>query len=399
MSVIKTDEIMESVYWPRLIETVLEDVQKTFPVTVITGPRQSGKSTLLNVFLKRKHATVINLDDPEFRALLREDPISYLEQVPKPVLIDEIQQMPELASYIKILVDRDRTPGNWYITGSQQFSVMKHMAESLAGRAAVLSLPTFQLQERKNVNSLEYFLLGSTYPEPAVNTTVRTDIWYSSYLQTYLERDVRSIMNIVDLRDFEQLLRLLAARTSQVLNYSHLSNAIGISVPTVKRWISVLEASYIILLVPPFFKNLGKRIIKAPKLYFYDIGLVNYLIGINDINILLKGPLAGPLFETAIVSEMYKRKLGSGIKPELYHWRSQSGIEVDLITSEEGSYVPHEIKLSANIKPAFYKNLQYWLKLNETGQEKGKGTGHLITNCKSSLPLPKSIRNIYWQDI
>ncbi len=390
-------KIMASVYWPRLIETVLEEVQKTFPVTVVTGPRQSGKSTLLSMFLKGKGATVINLDDPGFRELLRDDPLSYLKQVQKPVLIDEIQQMPELASYIKILVDRDRTPGTWYITGSQQFSVMKHISESLAGRAAVLSLPTFQLRERKNINSLEDFLLGSSYPEPAVNSAVRRDIWYSSYVQTYLERDVRSIMNISDIRDFEQLLRLLAARTSQVLNYSHLSNELGISVPTVKRWISILEASYIIFLLPPFFKNLGKRIIKAPKLYFFDIGLVNYLIGLSDINLLLNGPLAGPIFETAIISEVYKYKLGRGIKPELYYWRSQSGIEVDLITSEKGSYTPHEIKLSKNIKPAFYKNLQYWLKLNETDQS--KGTGYLITNCKSSLPLPKNIGNIHWQDI
>ena len=305
--------------------------------------------------------------------------------------------MPELASYIKLLVDQERTAGSWYITGSQPFSVMKQISESLAGRAAVLSLPPFQLQERQDVDSLEDFLLKSSYPEPASNPAVNVDVWYSSYVQTYLERDVRSLMNISDLRDFEQLLRLLAARTAQVVNYSHLSRELGISVPTVKRWISVLEASYIVFLVPPFFKNLGKRIIKAPKLYFYDIGLINYLVGIKDFQLLRNGPLAGPIFENAVISEFVKREHARGIKPELYFWRSQSGIEIDLITLENGKYIPHEIKLSSNIKPAFFKGLRTWLNLN--APKDSVGPGYLVSSCNKALPLPRNIRNIYWKDV
>ncbi len=382
-------------YRTRVLEKTIRETAETFPVIVITGPRQSGKSTLIHHVCRNKKATFINLDDPEFRALLMDDPSGYLEKAAKTVVIDEIQYMPELLSHVKILVDRNRTPGSFYITGSQQFQVMKNISESLAGRAAVLSLPTFQLQENNTGASLEKFLLTSTYPEPALNTKINTKIWYSSYLQTYLERDVRSILNVQNIRDFEQLIRLLAARTAQELNYSVLSKQLGISVPSIKRWISVVEASYIIFLLPPFYKNYGKRIIKSPKLYFYDTGLVNYLIGITEPNLLFNGPMAGAIFENAVVTDIVKQKYGTGIKPELYFWRSQSGIEVDLIIPEQGAFVPCEIKLSNSIKPGHYRNLQYWLK--QSGQE--DGTARIISNCSKPVPLPHNIRNIHWSEL
>lgn len=382
-------------YWPRLIEKTISETEKTFPITVITGPRQSGKSTLLKNYFSQKKVSFIYLDDPVNRSLLADDPLSSLEALKKPVIIDEIQYMPEIASYVKILVDRDRTPGQWFITGSQQFSVMKNISESLAGRAAILSLPTFQIKERKDISDIGSYLLRGSYPEVAVNQNINRDIWYSSYTQTYLERDLRSMVNITDLRDFESFLRLLASKSSLELNYSTISNHIGISVPTVKRWISVLEASYIIFLLPPYLKNFGKRIIKSPKVYFYDTGLINYLVGIRDSDFLLKGPMAGALFETAAVSEIYKAKYAGGVKPEMYYWRSQSGIEVDLILPENGVYIPYEIKLSGTIKPLFYKNIRRWLELNSQKDTKG----YLITNCKRDLPLPKNIENIYWKDL
>jgi len=324
-----------------------------------------------------------------------EDPLHYLHDLPKPIILDEVQYLPEITTHLKILVDRDRTPGQWYMTGSQQFSVMRNVSESLAGRAAILSLPTFQLKERNDIKNLSDFVLSGNYPELVVNKKIDSNIWYSSYLQTYLERDVRMILNVTNLRDFKQFIRLLAARTAQILNYSILAKDLGISVPTIKRWISILEASYIIFLLPPFFNNFGKTITKSPKLYFYDIGLVNYLVGIRNIEFLINGPMAGAIFETAVISEIMKNKYAEGIKPVLYFWRSQSGVEIDLIAPVNGAYVPYEIKLAGNIKPQFYKNIQYWLKLSNQPKQKG----YLITNCSEKVPLPHNITNLYWKDL
>jgi len=378
-------------YLTRLIERILSDAANTFPAIVISGPRQSGKTTLLKNFIKK--GTFLTLDDPNFRALLSENPIDYLSTLQKPVVIDEIQYMPELTQTIKILIDRDRSPGNWFITGSQQFSVMKSISESLAGRAAILSLPTFTYSERKLQKELVPYLLESSYPEPLLYKKVNQDLWYSSYLQTYLERDVRALMNIENLRDFEQFIRLLASRTATQLNYSSFANDLGLSVPTIRRWISILEASYIIYLLPPFYKNYGKRLIKAPKIYFLDPGLVNFLIGIKNETFLLNGPMAGAIFENAVISEMVKKEYSRGIKPEMYYWRSQSGKEIDLLMPVDGEITPFEIKLSSTIKPLFYKNLQYWLELSEQNNK-----GYLITNCMKHLPLPGNIKNFYWKD-
>ncbi len=229
-----------------------------------------------------------------------------------------------------------------------------------------------------------------------VNKKIDPLIWYSGYIQTYLERDLRSIINLPNLRDFENFLRLTAAHVSQEFNASRISGKISVSVTTVKRWVSVLESSYILFFLPPFYENFGKRIIKAPKIYFYDTGLVNFLIGIKDSGFLLNGPMGGALFENAIISGLYKLKYAKGIKPEIYFWRSQSGIKIDLIIPENGKYIPYEIKLSSSIKPLFYKNLLYWFEL--TGRKDIKG--YLITNCKQTqLPLTENIANIYWKNM
>lgn len=382
-------------YLRRSLEKTLSTARKTFPATVICGPRQSGKSTLLAQYIKPQPESLLSLDNPEVRRLLLDDPAHYLAQIPTPIVLDEIQYAPEILTHVKLLIDKDRSPGQWFITGSQQFSVMKNVSESLAGRAAVFSLPPFNLHERNNVKDLADFLLGSSYPELAVNHEIDQDIWYASYLQTYIERDVRMILNIVDLRDFEQFIRLLAVHTGQELNMNKFSKQLGVSVPTIKRWISVLEASFIIFLLPPYFKNFGKRIVKSPKIYFYDIGLVNHLVGIKDLDILTNSPMAGPIFETAAVSEMMKIRFAEGIKPALYFWRSQSGIEIDLIEQSGTSFIPYEINLSTTIKPAFYKNLKYWLELSQQPDVKG----FLITNCNKKLPLPRQINNIFWQNL
>jgi predicted AAA+ superfamily ATPase len=378
------------VYLPRSIEKTLDKVRKTFPAIVITGPRQAGKSTLLLEYLG-KIGSYIALDNPQFRQLLADNPLDYLREQKPPVFIDEIQYFPELASYVKILIDERRDPGRWFITGSQQFSVMRNVSESLAGRAAVLALPTFTLSERKATYSDADFLLSSSYPELVVNPSIDNAIWYSSYLQTYLERDIRANMNISNIREFEQFIRLLAGRTGQELNMSALSRDIGVSVPTVKKWISALESSYIVFLVPPYYKNYRKRIIKSPKLYFYDLGLVTYLMGISSPAVLMNGPLAGPIFETAVISEIIKTLYARGTKPELYFWRSQSGIEIDLLAAVNGVMSPIEIKFSTSIKPLFFKNLQQWLTMDGAAHK-----GYLITRCEEKPPLPRHIEHHHW---
>ena len=381
-------------YYKRMIEGVIGEVRKTFPATVITGPRQSGKSTLLKHVITSPDASYISLEDPNLRTMILENPLAFLEKKRKPVVLDEIQYLPEITTYIKILVDKKRVPGSWFLTGSQQFSVMKNISESLAGRAAVLTLLPFLLKERRDVKTIEDFLFSSSYPEPAINKTVRQDIWYASYLQTYLERDLRMLLNIADLRDFERFLRFIAARTSQLLNLSEVSKELGISVTTVKRWVSALEASYIIYLLPPFFENMGKRIVRTPKVYFLDMGLLCYLLRIPDAKYIMTSPFAGAFFETAVISEIVKGAYAEGINPEFYFWRSQSGIEVDLLAPEKGRFVPYEIKFSSLIRPQFYKNLRYWIALSRTDVE-----GRLITNCSEDIPLPAGIRNIFWKNL
>jgi predicted AAA+ superfamily ATPase len=377
-----------------LLEKTLSRVQKAFPAVVLTGPRQSGKSTLLRRFLASRKPTILPLDDPQTRALMAEDPLSYLKRLPKPVVLDEIQYYPDITIYVKMLVDADRKPGLWFLTGSQQFALMRHVSESMAGRAAILTLPPLQLRERKKAPALGGFMAGPSYPEPLLAPKSHTALWYSSYLQTYLERDVRAQLAVSDIRDFEQLIRLLAARTAQVLNYSDLAGPLGLSVPTVKRWVSTLSAGYIIHLLQPYHENFGKRILKAPKIYFYDPGLVAYLLRLDQGPPVQHGPMAGALFENAVVSEMLKAEWAKGTRPEFYYWHSQSEMEVDLLVPGKGGYDPVEIKLTSRLKPDHARNLKYWLELS--GRKRAVGT--LITDSREEYP-GLNIRNRHWEGL
>ena len=382
-------------YLTRLLEKALAAAARTFPSVVVTGPRQSGKSTILRHFPRTRSGSLVSLEDPRIRGLLAEDALGYLRQLRRPVILDEIQYFPDITIYVKMLVDEDRRPGQWFLTGSQQFQVMRRISESMAGRAAILALPPIQLKERKRLPSLESFVTGSTFPEPLTKPSINRATWYSSYLQTYLERDVRTQLGVTDLRDFEQLMRLLAAHTSQVLNLSALAGPLGISVPTVKRWISVLQASYIIHLLPPYFENFGKRIIKAPKIHFLDSGLVSFLLGLDEAPSPLKGPMAGALFETAVVSEIVKDRYSSGLPPQLYYWRSQSGVEVDLVEPNGGRLDAFEIKMAARVKAEHTRGLRQWMAL--AGRKAGAAA--LITDSREEGRVLAGVRSMRWSGL
>ncbi|MCK5154090.1 MAG: ATP-binding protein [Spirochaetales bacterium] len=360
-------------YINRIIEKKLYDYLNIFPVIAITGPRQSGKSTLIQQCLEDKYR-YITFDDPMTVDFFYSDPKGFMQQHADRIIFDEVQKVPEIFSYIKIEVDKDRQNyGKYILTGSSQFSLLKKISESLAGRIGLLSLLPFQYRELPDLQKKDQIIYGS-YPELVVRKYKNTSEWFGSYINTYIEKDVRTLYNIGNLRDFQQLIRLLAARCSQELNMSSLSREIGVSVKTIQNWVSVLEASYIIFLLPPYHKNLGKRIIKRPKLYFFDTGLVCYLTGIESEDILNKGPLGGSIFENYITAETKKSLLHRDRKDQLFFFRNNAGLEVDLIieNSNERSLTYLEIKNNSTPKYKMTENLKLIMGL-ETGSSTRKG--------------------------
>ena len=345
-------------YIHRDIEPVLKEMVGQFPAVAVTGPRQSGKSTLLqHVFPDYAYLT---LDDPLVQQQAVEDPELLLDSGGPRTIIDEIQYAPSLLAHLKRRVDRRRdVAGQFILTGSQQFVLMKGLSETLAGRIGLLELLPFGLAEKARCPGgkalpgepraafVDACLRGS-YPETVVQRRLDPVRWYGSYIRTYLERDIRSLYDIGSLREFERFLQLLAARCAQMLNMSTLATDCGVAVNTIKRWVSVLEACRIVYILPPYHANLGKRITKAPKVYFLDAGLVCYLTGVRDQRHLLQGPLAGPLFENFCIQETLKAFAARGETPRLYYLRTKSGLEVDLLVEGlAGAIRPFEFKLSA----------------------------------------------------
>lgn len=406
-------------YIKRLLEKSLKDAIKTFPVTLITGPRQSGKTTLVQKVLSGKYQYV-SLDELDVRSLAVEDPRAFLQQFKAPVIIDEIQNAPGLLSYIKALVDKDRQAGQWVLTGSQQFPLMRNVSESLAGRVAVLTLYPFALNEmtgrlrpalsqandyiRSLMNSklpadrtisAGNWLLEGGYPEIFVNKKVVKKIWFSSYVQTYIDRDVRGNIKTSNLNDFERFVKVLAARTSQELNYSTISREIGVTVPTVKSWVSFLEASSLIYLLYPYHKNFGKRVIKSPKCYFMDTGLVSFLVGLQDEKHLLQGPMAGALFETACVTQFIKRFSALMDTCSLYFYRSVDGHEVDLLVETVQGLFPIEVKLSSTLTVKHAAGVKAWLALSK--QKRGKGL--IISTSERQGLVTSNISNCHFSQL
>ena len=371
-------------YIPRDITKVYQSAIRQFPAVLLTGPRQSGKST----FLKKVSSNIpyLSFDDPLNREFAIQDPNGFLDQFEgKPVILDEIQYVPEILQYIKIRIDSDRKPGIWTMTGSQQFSLMKGISDTLAGRIAILELLPFSMKENKVLQkTLIDNIWTGLYPEPACYPQKR-ELWIKSYIQTYLERDVRQMGNINDLRAFEMFINLCAAYHSQEFHPADLARDCGVSQPTIKAWSRVLERSYLTIMLPPFFKNYGKRIIKTSKLYFLDPSMACFLTRQPSGEAALRGNLGGSLFEGLILSDVWKTYYNAGKKPPAFYWRSQGGLEVDLIIQASGKFWPIEIKMTSTPSGNHMKPINSFKDL--AGEEAGD-TGILVCNVDKKRKLP-----------
>jgi predicted AAA+ superfamily ATPase len=384
------------VYVPRSLAPTLAAALGQFPSVLVTGPRQSGKTTfLLEEF--GHGARYLSLDDPLERDFARTDPNGFLDRFGEArVVLDEIQYAPDLLPYLKIRIDRNRQAhGRWLLTGSQQFQLMANVSESLAGRIALLELLPFSLLETAGARSLDLpsMIWNGSYPEPALAPEKR-DLWIASYIQTYVERDVRQLLNVQDLRTFETVLGLCAARHGQELNVADIARSAGVSQPTVKTWISLLEAAYILRLLPPYFENFGKRIIKSPKVYFLDPAIVCALTRQPGAEAALAGAMAGSLFEGLVIAEAYKVFALRGKRPDLHFWRSRDGLEIDLILRLGQELIPVEIKLTATPTLKHAELLGRFKAL--AGAEASEGV--LVCSVPERRPLPGNNVAIPWQE-
>jgi predicted AAA+ superfamily ATPase len=370
-------------YINRSLEPVLKKAVSEFPAVVLTGPRQSGKTTLLK-HLFSEDFRYVSLDTPDFRAAATEDPRGFLEMYLPPVIFDEVQYAPDLLPYVKERIDayRDRA-GQYLLTGSQNLLVVEKITESLAGRAAMLRLlplsrreavgrpqaalpweseKTRGTEKRSAYREIWQDFLRGYYPELVVNPERDIHLWHAGYVQTYLERDVRTLRQVGDLSQFQSFLRALAARTAQLLSLTDLARDLGLAVNTVKAWLSVLEATYQVMVLRPYFANVGKRLVKTPKVYFTDVGTLCYLTGLKDPAHAASGPMGGPLMETAVVAEIVKTLTHRGVDPQVYFWRTSAGTEVDIVVENAGRLLPVEVKISATPRPAMASSIKTFQK-------------------------------------
>lgn len=347
----------------RSIQQLLHNLSATYPVVTITGPRQAGKTTLAKMTFPGYN--YCNLEHPEIRILAQQDPKSFMLQYPAPVIIDEIQRVPELLSYIQVDVDSKKRNGDYILTGSQQFNLHASVSQSLAGRTALLALLPFSLQElsfyeKSGINRDKVLFKGFL---PRIYDQNQEPVMaYRNYLQTYIERDIRQLINIKDIHVFETFLKLLAGRVGQLVNYNSLASDTGVSAVTIANWLSALEASFIVFRLNPYFENLGKRVIKSPKIYFTEPGLACYLLGIEDVSQVGRDPLLGNLFENMVVMEAVKARYNKGLDANLYFFRDSNHYEIDLLWKKDGSLFPVEIKSALTWNESFTKNINRFKK-------------------------------------
>lgn len=354
-----------------MIEPQLQDLAAKYPIVTVTGPRQSGKTTLVKAVFNKK--PYINLEDPDIRHLVEEDPRGFLAKYPQGAILDEIQRVPKLLSYIQTLVDEKDVKGFFILTGSHQLELHQAITQSLAGRTALLTLLPMSLDELSKEGmdlSLDNAIFKGGYPRIYKDSLNPTKT-YKDYFQTYVERDVFQLINVKNLAQFERFIRVCAGRVGQILNLEGIGNEIGISSHTVKEWLSILEASFLIFRIQPYFENFGKRIIKSPKLFFTDVGLLTYLLEIENVQQLSRDPLRGHLFENLVILELVKYRFNQGLDHRLYYYRDVQKNEIDVIFKTGHELIPIEIKSSRTFNTDFLKNLQFFQKLVGNRSPKG----------------------------
>lgn len=351
----------------RTAHQTLLRLARGFPVVAITGPRQAGKTTLARMAFPDK--PYLSLEDPDMRSMAESDPRGLLARYPDGAILDEAQRAPQLFSYLQTLVDATMRPGMFVLTGSQQFGLFSGITQSLAGRVGLVQLLPFSIKELNDAkqlpDSVDDLLFRSQYP-PLYDRDFSAGDWFVGYMSTYIERDVRQLVNIRDLSAFQRFVKMCAARTGQLLNLSSLASDCAITHNTAASWISVLEASYIIHLLRPHHRNFNKRLIKAPKLYFCDAGLAAWLMGIREPGQLSFHAQRGALFETLVVSEFLKECFNQGAPSNLFFWRDSRGLEIDLLLEEGDELKPVEIKSGQTIVPDFLDGLKRWSELSGT---------------------------------
>lgn len=384
-------------YVQRALSDAMRRASSQFPAVLLTGPRQAGKST----FLRHEFpdAAYLSFDDPIERQFAQEDPNGFLNRfAERMIILDEVQYVPDLFPYLKIRIDRDRERyGRYLMTGSQQFQTMTRVSESLAGRVAILDLLPFHVLEMAEIGdlSIEEHLWRGGYPEPALAPEKR-EFWLSSYIRTYIERDIREITAVQDIGLFQTFLGFAAAAHGQELNIARLATACGISQPTCKRWLAILEASFLVLFLKPYHRNLSKRLIKSPKFYFLDPAPVAYLTRQADPGSLFAGAMGGAFFEGFIITETYKILSSRNVNVALSFWRSHDQLEIDLIIEKDGVVWPVEIKKSATPSAQFATGV---LKFKELHEPVAKvGTPQVVCMVAERRPLPGGVEAVPWRE-
>ncbi|MFN0037463.1 MAG: ATP-binding protein [Saprospiraceae bacterium] len=354
---------LRAMFYPRQIESTVLEHSQWYPIIYLGGPRQSGKTTLLqNLFPALPYSS---LEDPDVQLLASQDPRRFLNAFPNGAILDEAQRVPHLFSYLQTKVDADKSL-RFVLSGSQNFLLMEKITQSLAGRVGILNLlpfSHFEIQAAKVDTSLEASVWRGGYPA-LYNSTVPQDVFFNNYLQTYLERDVRSLKNVGDLSLFGRFMRLCAGRIGQPLNMSNLATDASVAVNTIKAWLSVLEASYMIFMLPPYHNNFNKRLTKSPKMYFFDTGLVCHLLGISAPSQLETHHYFGNVVENYLIAELYKKRTNRGQRPSFWFWQDHKNNEVDLLIEEGGKTKAVEIKSSQTFNPRLLSGLQSWKNLS-----------------------------------